>query len=194
MAPLKMLKLKEVIQKEVNGNYVDLVTRQVGRVVFSKLESEIKKLEEGTVLVIDFSGIGAIDYSCADEIFAKLISRLQLNEYGEKYIAFKNLSCGHKENIQIVLEKKDLAVLIREKEGWAILGALDNYLRQTLKIIMEEGKLSSSELSSRFQLALNTASMRLSNLSKLRLVSKKRAVNTVGKRCYIYNSLLNAKN
>ncbi|MBN2482987.1 MAG: STAS-like domain-containing protein [Candidatus Omnitrophica bacterium] len=189
-----MLKLKEVIQKEINGTYVDLVTRQVGRVVFSKLESEIKGLAEGTVLVIDFSGIGAIDYSCADEIFAKLISRLQLNEYGEKYIAFKNLTSGHKENIQIVLEKKDLAVLIREKNGWDILGALDDYLLQTLKVIMKEGQLSSSELSVRFDLALNTASMRLSNLSKLRLVSKKSSVNTVGKRCFIYNALLDTKN
>ena len=193
MAALRTLKLKELVQKEVNGNYVDLVTRGVGRVIFAKLESELKKISQGEVLLIDFSGIGAIDYSCADEIFARLISRLQLNEYGEKYVALKNLSSGHKENIQIVLEKKDLAVLLRQRGGWAILGALDDYLLQTLKVIMKEGHLSSSELSERFDLALNTASMRLSNLSKLRLVKKKSAKNTFGKRCFIYNSLLEAK-
>ncbi len=185
-----VLKLKDIVKKEIKGKYADLVTRQIGRVLFARLENEIRAISDGTVVVVDFSDIGALDYSCADEIFARLILLLQNNEYGEKFIIFSHLSLHHKENIQIVLEKKDLAVLIRDQGKWEILGSLDNYLFQTLTTIMQEGKISSSELSHRLHLALNTASMRLSNLSKLRLVRKKGAVNSFGKRCFIYSSLL----
>jgi len=189
-----VLKLKDLVKRQIKGKYADLVTRQIGRGIFALLENEVRKQEEGTVLVLDFFDIGALDYSCADEIFARLILLLQNNEYGEKYVLFTNLSLHHKENLQIVLEKKDLAALIREEGTWEVLGSLDNYLFQTLKTIMKEGKISSSELSHRLHLALNTASMRLSNLSKLRLVSKKGAVNSLGKRCFIYSSLLEVKN
>ena len=184
------LQLYSLAKKEIKGKYADLVTRQIGRVLFSKLEEELHHVSEGTIVVVDFADIGAIDYSCADEIFAKLLVRLQQNEYGEKYIVFTNLSEHHKENIQIVLEKKDLAVLIKKKAGWEILGALDNYLLQTLRDVMGRGRLSSSQLSEKLHLALNTASMRLSNLSKLRLVKKNGSVNNVGKRCFIYTSIL----
>ena len=40
---------------------------------------------DGAVLIIDFSKIGAIDYSCADEIVAKLISSLLGNKYGHNW-------------------------------------------------------------------------------------------------------------
>ncbi|MCM8774288.1 MAG: hypothetical protein NC820_06105, partial [Candidatus Omnitrophica bacterium] len=156
-----------------------------------RLEEEIRRTKEGCVVVIDFLEIGAIDYSCADEIFARLILNLQHRDYGDKFVIFKNLSPHHKENIHIVLEKKDLAVLIVEGNSWTVLGSLDNYLLQTLKTIMEEGKLSSSELSSRMNLALNTASMRLGNLSKLRLVRKKNSINSSGKRYFVYESIIN---
>ena len=186
--------LNAIAKKETKGKYADLVTRQIGRAIFSRLEREIQNVGAGAIIVLDFSGIGAIDYSCADEIFARLIMRLQQNEYGEKYIVFTGLSEHHQENIHIVLEKKDLAVLVKKRDGWEVVGSLDNYLLQTLQNVMGRGRLSSSQLSEKLDLALNTASMRLLNLSKLRLVKKNGAVNQWGKRCFVYTSILNAKN
>ncbi len=194
MNPATTLKLTDIVKREIKGKYADLVTRRVGRIIFSRLEKEIRKVKDGVPIIIDFSGIGAIDYSCADEIFARLIMRLQQNEYGEKFIVFDNLSSHHKENINIVLEKKDLAVLARDKKRWEVLGALDNYLYQTLRTIMKEGRISSPELSHRLNLALNTASMRLRNLNKLKLVRRVGSKNNVGKRCFVYEPILKGKN
>ena len=194
MENLYLIRLRDIVRSQIKGKYSDLVTRQVGKIILSRLEEKMNEIPEGGVVVFDFSDIGAIDYSCADEIFARLIQRLKQNEYGEKFVVFKDLSPHHKENIHIVLEKKDLAVLVKEKSGWGILGALDNYLFQTLKTIMQKGCISSSSLSDRLDLALNTASMRLSNLSKLRLVKKRGAINKVGKRYFIYESILTERN
>ncbi|MBD3246342.1 MAG: hypothetical protein GF333_04960 [Candidatus Omnitrophica bacterium] len=194
MAAVVTIQLKDVVRRQVKGRYYDLVTRQIGKSIFRHLEEKIAKAGSGTVIILDFADIGAIDYSCADEIFARLVRRLQLDEYGEKYLALKGLSPHHKENIDIVMEKNDLAVLVYEKRTWEVLGSLDNYLFQTLEAIMDAGQMSSPVLSQQLDLALNTASMRLRNLSKLRLVKKRPATNDGGKRCFIYETLTGRRN
>ena len=53
---------------------------------------------EGSVVALDFSSIGIIDYSCADEIVTKLVSRLLSGEYGNKYLMLAGLNENQKEN------------------------------------------------------------------------------------------------
>src|SRR2546425_818096 len=65
-----------VLQASVSGVYADLVTRPTGRVVRERIEQAIAGRErtgEVTVARMDFTGVGCIDYSCADEIVAKLL-------------------------------------------------------------------------------------------------------------------------
>ncbi|MCM8773959.1 MAG: hypothetical protein NC820_04415, partial [Candidatus Omnitrophica bacterium] len=75
------IKLKDIAKLATEGKYTDLFTREIGRSVFLRLEEEIRRTKEGCVVVIDFLEIGAIDYSCADEIFARLILNLQHRDY-----------------------------------------------------------------------------------------------------------------
>ncbi|MBW1614303.1 MAG: DUF4325 domain-containing protein, partial [Deltaproteobacteria bacterium] len=66
----------QIIKEELKNGSSDLVTRPSGQVVRNRIEADIGKEENGSVIALDFSKIGIIDYSCADEIVAKLISRL----------------------------------------------------------------------------------------------------------------------
>jgi hypothetical protein len=168
------------------------MTRQLGQKIFLRIEKEIMDKENGTTVVLDFLGVGAIDYSCADEVMAKLVSRIELNEYGDKYIYLENLTPTQQENIHVALERKNLAILeLKQDKNWAIIGVVNDYLYKTLEVIMKKGAVSSSELAQMLKLELNTASTRLINLHKLKLVKKIAQAGTErGKRHFIYKSLI----
>jgi hypothetical protein len=188
------IKIKVIIKNEFKKDSFDLVTRQTGQKIFQRLEKEIIKTASQQSIVLDFAGVGVIDYSCADEVIVKLISRLQTNEYGDKYILFSNLTPTQKDNIHVALERRNLAALELKKNdgGWGIIGALENYLLKTLEIIMAKGELSSSQLSDSLNLELNTASMRLINLYRLKLVKKTLDESTGtgrGRRHFVYRSI-----
>ena len=88
-----------------------------------------------------FLKIGIIDYSCADEIAAKLISRLISGEYGDKYIILTGLNDNQRENIEVALERKELAVMAEMRDGKkALLGDLNNYLKETLNFILKKAR------------------------------------------------------
>jgi hypothetical protein len=146
-------------------------------------------------VVLDFSGMGSIDFSWADEVVAKLISRLWSGEYGEKFLVLKNLNPSQAENIGVALERKKLAVLTTGPEGWQIIGSLNNYLIHTLNQVMEKRQLTLRELSEEEGIEMNTGGTRLLNLYKKRLVVRvERPI--MGKedshrgRQYVYQSLL----
>jgi DNA-binding NarL/FixJ family response regulator len=104
--------------REVPGNSAaHLVTRSTGEIVRARTESALAALPEPSVLVLDFAGTGIIDYSCADELVAKLISRLVGGEYGDRYIVLANINNEHRENIQVALERKELTTV-----GWSNTG------------------------------------------------------------------------
>jgi hypothetical protein len=152
--------------------------------------------EKGTLrIVLDFSGIGSIDFSWADEVVAKMISRLWSGEYGEKFLVLKNLNPSQAENIGVALERKKLAVLTTGPEGWRIIGSLNNYLIHTLNRVMKKRQMTLRELSEEEGIEMNTSGTRLLNLYKKRLVVRLEGAMT-GKedshrgRQYIYQSLL----
>ncbi len=101
-----------VLQESVSGIYTDLVTRPTGRVVRECIERAMAAVTgDGAVARIDFTGVGCIDYSCADEIVAKLLrSRPGV-------LVLTGISDGHREAIEPVLAGHRLAVLIERPDG-----------------------------------------------------------------------------
>lgn len=165
--------LYKLLKEELKNGSNDLVTRTSGQVIRERIEKDIGKEEDGAVIALDFSKIGIIDYSCADEIVAKLISRLLSGEYGDKYITLTGLNDNQKENIEVALERKELAVMAEMRDGRKILlGSLNNYLKETLNLILKKGKISAKDLSESMKLEANTSGTRLLNLHKKRLVKR----------------------
>ena len=181
--------LYKLLKEELENGSSDLVTRQSGQVIRNRIEQDIEKEKDGEIIALDFSKIGIIDYSCADEIVAKLISRLLSGEYGDKYIILTGLNDNQKENIEVALERKDLAVIAEMRDGKNILlGSLNNYLKETLNYISRKGEITAKELSETMKLEMNTIGTRLLNLHKKRLV-KRIEEKRNGGRVWIYEKI-----
>ena len=101
-----------VLQESVSGVYADLVTRPTGRVVRERIERAMATAQDAvTVARIDFTGVGCIDYSCADEIVAKLLRDRRA------VVVLSGISEGHREAIEPVLAGHGLAALVERREG-----------------------------------------------------------------------------
>jgi hypothetical protein len=191
----KVLSLKKVSEGLLRDGAKEMTGRTRGAKVRGFLE-RILRVEGGPVLVLlDFSGVGPIDFSWADEVVAKMISRLWSGEYGEKYLVFKGLNASQLENISVALERKRLAALVTGAEGWRIVGSLNNYLAHTLNTIMAKRHLTLRQLSEEEGIGMNTSGTRLLNLYKKRLVvrgegaSRKKEDSHRGRQ-FVYQSLL----
>jgi hypothetical protein len=191
----RTLSLKKLTQNLLKNGSKEMTGRSRGIRLREGLERMLGEEKEPLCIVLDFSGMGSIDFSWADEVVAKMISRLWSGEYGAKFLVLKNLSPSQAENIGVALERKKLAVLTTGTEGWQLIGSLNNYLIHTLTRVMKRRQLTLRELSEEEGIEMNTSGTRLLNLYKKRLVVRvERAM--MGKedshrgRQYIYQSLL----
>ena len=130
----------------------------------------------GSVMTLDFTGVGIIDFSCADECLAKLVTRLIAGEYGEKYLRLTGLGESQRENIHVALERKRLPALLVHPDGsWDCLGTITPHLRETLRLLVARRRMSARELVGLLDLELTASSTRLGSLHRLRLVQPARA-------------------
>jgi len=181
--------LSKFLKEELGNGSKDLVTRPSGETIRRRIERDIEKEPEGTVIALDFSKIGIIDYSCADEIIAKLVSRLLSGEYGDKYLFLAGLNENQEENIEVALERKDLAIVVEMRDGnRTLIGNLNNYLKETLDFIRKKKKVSAKDLSAGLKLEANTSGTRLLNLHKKRLVRRAETIGAEGK-VWLYEPL-----
>ena len=165
--------LYTILKEELKNGSNNLVTRPTGQAVRERIERDMEQAPEGSVIGLDFSKVGVIDYSCSDEIVAKLLSRLLAGEYGEKYLMLTGMNDNQRENIEVALERKDLAIIAETGEGArAVLGNLNKYLRDTLAFVVERKKATARELSEAVKIEANTSGTRLLNLYKKRLVRR----------------------
>jgi len=191
----RTLSLKKLTHTLLKNGSKETTGRSRGIRIREGLERILGEAKGSLCIVLDFSGMGSIDFSWADEVVAKMISRLWSGEYGEKFLVLKNLSPSQLENIGVALERKKLAVLATGAEEWQLIGSLNNYLIHTLTRVMKRRELTLRELSEEEGIEMNTSGTRLLNLYKKRLVVRvERAM--IGKedshrgRQYIYQSLL----
>jgi len=181
--------LNKLLQQEIGSGAKDLVTRPTGQAVRERIERDLEREPDGSVIGLDFSKVGVIDYSCADEVVAKLVSRLLSGEYGDRYLLLTGLNENQKENIEVALERKDLAIAAEMKDGTRVLlGSLHNYLKDTLDYIVKKRKVTSKELADARNLEANTSGTRLLNLAKKRLVKRVEVLRSEGK-LWVYEVL-----
>ena len=192
-----VIDLGQVASQCVPDGTNHLVTRETGRSVRRQIEKEIAAEEGPTVFVLDFSGIGIVDYSCADEIIVKLISRSLGEEYGEMYLLLSGLNRHQMENVEVALERKKLAAICVNPSGevwefgeWKLIGILNKYLTETLDSVMGQGRITARDMASDLGIALNTAGTRLLNLLKKRLIARTEESLLEGGRQFNYSSLV----
>lgn len=184
------LSVIDACKATVGGDAAHLVTRETGRAVRAVIASALGAIAPGSVMTLDFTGVGIVDFSCADECFAKLVTRLIAGEYGEKYLRLTGLGESQRENIQVALERKRLpALLVHPDESWECLGTITPHLRETLRLVIARRRVSARELVGLLDLELTTSSTRLGSLHRQRLVRRHERPIGEGGREYVYEGL-----
>jgi hypothetical protein len=118
--------LSTLVQRSVASLYSHLVTRPTGRALRLGIESQIGEIGAVCLSVLDFTQVVVLDYSCADEVVAKLIQRYQMADRpADAYFVARGLGEQHRDPIDEVLIRHGLA-LVAEVEGeFTLLGGSD---------------------------------------------------------------------
>src|SRR4051812_4849272 len=99
--------------------YSNLVTRPTGAAVRTQIEALLGDSRERTLTVIDFSHVGMIDFSCADEVVAKLLLRYVAveREIREAYFLFRGVTEDHWDAIEAALRRPRPALGLESADG-----------------------------------------------------------------------------
>ena len=165
-----------VLQRCVCDLYSNLVTRPTGAAVRTEIEQLLAAMRGSrTLTVIDFSNVGLLDYSCADEIVAKLLLRC-VDEAGlpDGYFLFRGINDAHADAIEAVLERHGLA-LVAQRTGDAgvhLLGVLSEGERSAWETIAGRGLVDAAELAAAAGCSVDDAARLLDALERRRLVMR----------------------
>ena len=108
-----------LVQRNVASLYSSLVTRPTGQAVRLAIENLLAE-ETGPVSlsVIDLSQVTLIDFSCADEVVAKLLLRfLEEDRPRDAFFVFRGIRELHRDPIEVVLERQTLAAVSETESG-----------------------------------------------------------------------------
>jgi hypothetical protein len=117
--------LARLHRRTVTSFYSNLVTRPTGRAVRLGLEQQLTAVAgpSGACLsILDFSQVRIMDYSCADEIVAKLLVRYRTSDRPlDAYFVARGLQEHHLEAVSAVLERHQLLLMAEQGEGPPLL-------------------------------------------------------------------------
>jgi hypothetical protein len=130
--------------------YSNLVTRPTGAAVRTQIEALLADSRERSLTVIDFSHVGMIDFSCADEVIAKLLLRYASAERMEReaYFLFRGVTDDHWDAIETVLERHGLALVLETDDGARVVGIVDDGERAAWEKVYELGRTAPADLAS----------------------------------------------
>jgi hypothetical protein len=154
--------------------YSNLVTRPTGAAVRGQIELLLgESTDARAYAVIDFSQVSMIDFSCADEVIAKLLMRYAADDSPqEAYFLFRGVSEFHRDAIESVLERHGLALAIEEADGISLLGVLTDVERRAWHATLELGPVDVDEVARAIGVGLDEARSTLDALGRRRLVMR----------------------
>lgn len=126
------------IKRVVFDLYSNLVTRPTGAALRREIQNVLQGLAPPRLSVIDFSQVGLLDFSCADEIVGKLVDATARGPDGlETYVLVRGAREDHLEAIESAMARYDHTVLVQDCSGrWQPVGPLEQELRQLLELLL----------------------------------------------------------
>jgi hypothetical protein len=166
--------LSSVLRRTVCELYSNLVTRPTGAAVRGEIELQLTEMRHRTLTVIDFANVGLLDFSCADEVVAKLLLRYGADDApGEAYFLFRGLSESHLDAIESVLERHNLALVLQRADGGAELhGTLTQKERQAWRALYDRGRVTVADLPAALGEPDGDAEITVASLRSRRLVMR----------------------
>jgi hypothetical protein len=166
---IQKIPVDRVLREAVATPYRDLVTRTTGAAVRISIEREIIAADCLTTL-LDFSAVGLVDFSCADEVVAKLLMGQALP--AGRHVVLWGVNEDHSEAIDHVLRRRDLAILVLdgEADGLRVLGRLGDDPAAAFGEVRRAGPLDITALAAALAWSLERAARALDALVLLRLL------------------------
>ncbi|HEX9691344.1 MAG TPA: hypothetical protein VGA22_04525 [Gemmatimonadales bacterium] len=158
--------VKQVLARTVSPLYPDLVTRPTGQAVRNGIEHELADTPTlAEVAVIDFGTVRVLDISCADEIVGKL-----LREHGARYFVLWGLTEAHRNSIEQVLERHQLAVVGRDRNGRVqVLGPVKDAVRRAFGLLADRGSAGAREIADHLGVPRDLALATIEEMVSLRI-------------------------
>ena len=151
----------------------DLITRHTGRVVRSGVEGVVAEQGGQSLIVLDFQSVRIIDFSCADEVVAKLVLGAveHADDGRESFFLFRGIEEHHLDTISFALQRRDLAATAQRSSGEPILiGTADEEQRQAWETVCAHRRSDSARVASALGIAEPNARPVLNALHGRRLV------------------------
>lgn len=167
--------LSQLHRRTVTSFYSNLVTRPTGRAVRMGVETQLAEMVKGRSLclsVLDFSQVRVMDYSCADEIVAKLLLRYMAEDRpAEAYFVARGLEEHHEEAVEAVLERHSLLLVVEKEEGVPVqlLGPSNPVERACWSALARLGDADAEVISAEISLAENVVHPALVRLAARRV-------------------------
>lgn len=162
-----------VLRGTVCDLYSNLVTRPTGVAVRTAIERQVREADGPVVTTIDFSQVQLLDFSCADEIVAKLLLLAQREDTPVGFLTFRGLQDGHLDPIETVLDRHALA-LVSWHEGEAeLFGAVTDTERRCWEAVRRHGPATVAQLARQLDTSVETLAVELAGLVQRRLVMER---------------------
>ena len=151
--------------------YSNLVTRPTGAAVRGQIELLLGETTERGLTVIDFSQVSMIDFSCADEVIAKLLIRYaDESRPHDAYFLFRGVTEHHWDAIEAVLERHGLALAIEQDDGVQLMGVLSDVERRAWDATYRLGRVDANDVAAEIETSVGVAQETLDTLTQRRLL------------------------
>ena len=153
----------------------NLVTRQTGRAVRDGIERLFSNRCGEALAVIDFREVAVIDFSCADEVVAKLVmgSGEDSDSTDCRFVLVRGVREHHLDPVEGALRRRGLAVAAERASGEPVLlGDVDPDAGEAWRMLSACGRIGAHELARRMGLEPGSCDLLLSDLDRRRLVRR----------------------
>ena len=165
--------VSSVLRRTVCDLYSNLVTRPTGAAVRTEIENLLASWRGPSLTVIDFSHVNLLDFSCADEVVAKLLLRFEGGAPQDAYFLLRGVREDHLDAIEAALERYQLALVMQADDGALLLvGTVDDAQRRAWLALRELGRGAPEEVAVALGEALSFAEEVLTALHERRLVMR----------------------
>ncbi len=148
------------VRKSVTSLYAGLVTRQTGRAVRAAIETRLQGAGTLSLSLIDFSEVAIIDFSCADEVVAKLLQRYLDREPPSAFFVFRGVHEPHRDQIETVLRRQGLAAVVESQPGiFCVAGGHTECEGRVWAVLEERGSVGPDEVERVFPLLDDRAAL-----------------------------------
>lgn len=163
-----------------------LATRERGRRVREDLEGELRALDPGNVLLVDFEGVEDITSSFADECIAKLLQDVGSGDYPERGLLLANAGEDVREGLESVLSRRKLAGVLLGALGEPEVVGDRAMLAETLDAALALREFSAVELGDKLGLSAQAANNPVKQLVATGAVLRERVVPEGGGKEFRY--------